>query len=203
MPEAKDTGPERPAEPVRPGRRRGPSGTRPLILRAARELFAEKGFDGTSLRAVAREAGVDPAMVHHFFAGKEALFVEAMEFPVDPARLVPQLLAGPREEIGERMVRTVLGLWEDEEMRSRVLAILRSAAAGEQGAAMVREFVTAALLDRMVERLEIPPVRVAMAASQMLGMVMTRFVLEIGPMARATEEELVELLAPDIQRHLG
>lgn len=188
---------------VGPGRRRGSAGTRPLILKAARELFAEKGFDGTSLRAVARTAGVDPAMVHHFFAGKEALFVEAMEFPVDPARLVPQLLAGPREEIGERVVRTILGLWEDAEMRSRVLAILRSATAGEQGAAMLREFMTAALLDPVVERLGVRPERVAMAAAQMLGMVMMRFVLEVEPVARATEEELVELLAPTFQRYLG
>jgi len=196
----KDAGPEKGA---RPGRRRGSAGTRPLILEAARELFAERGFDGTSLRAVARTAGVDPAMVHHFFAGKEALFVEAMEFPVDPARLVPQLLEGPREEIGERVVRTILGLWEDAEMRSRVLAILRSATAGEQGAAMLREFMTAALLDPVVERLGVPPERVAMAAAQMLGMVMMRFVLEVEPVVRATEEELVELLAPTFQRYLG
>ena len=200
MPAKKEAGPDNPA---RPGRRRGSAGTRPLILEAARKLFAEKGFDGTSLRAVARTAGVDPAMVHHFFAGKEALFVEAMEFPVDPARLVPQLLAGPREEIGERVVRTILGLWEDAETRSRVLAILRSATAGEQGTVMLREFMTATLLDPVVERLELAPERVAMAAAQMLGMVMMRFVLEVEPAVRATEEELVELLAPTFQRYLG
>jgi len=189
--------------PARPGRRRGHSGTRPLILAAARELFAEKGFDGTSLRAVARRAGVDPAMVHHFFAGKEALFVEAMEFPVEPARLVPELLDGPREEIGERVVRRFYTLWTDDEARPRMLALLRSAASGEQGAAMLREFVTATLLDRVAEGLRIPYSRVLLAASQMIGLMMMRFVLEIEPVARATEDELVELLAPTMQRYLG
>ena len=194
--------PGRDGAPARPGRRRGPSGTRPLILAAARELFAEKGFDGTSLRAVARSAGVDPALVHHFFAGKEALFVEAMEFPVDPARLVPLLLDGPREEIGARLVRIFLDLLGDEETRPRLLAIVRSAVTSERGAAMVREFMTAAMLGRLADALDVPPARIALAASQMIGLVMTRYVLEVEPLTRAADEELVELLAPVIQRYL-
>ncbi|WP_106397164.1 TetR/AcrR family transcriptional regulator [Actinocorallia populi] len=194
--------PSKDGAPARPGRRRGPSGTRPLIVKAARELFAEKGFDGTSLRAVARAAGVDPALVHHFFAGKEALFVEAMEFPVDPTRLVPLILQGPREEIGERLVRVFLGLLGDEETRPRLLAIVRSAVTSEQGATMVREFMTAAMLERLAEALAVPPTRVGLVAAQMIGVVMVRYVLEAEPLARATDEELVELLAPVVQRYL-
>src|SRR3954467_7302498 len=117
----------------RPGRRPGPTETRDAILAAARELFADKGDDGASARAIARSAGVDPALIHHFFGSKEGLFVAAMEFPFDPARLVPLLAAGPREEIGERIVRVFMTVWGDPQLRARALAILRSAATSEQG----------------------------------------------------------------------
>ncbi len=203
MPAQQPAGTPEKAVSARPGRRRGQSETRPLILKAARGLFAEKGFDGTSLRAVARAAGVDPALVHHFFAGKEALFVEAMEFPVDPARLVPLLLEGPRAEIGERMARVLLGLLGEEETRSRLLALIRSAVTSEQGAAMVREFLISALLGRVAEGLGVERVRVMLAAAQFIGLVMGRYVLEAEPLVLATDEELVELLAPNLQRYLG
>lgn len=187
---------------ARPGRRPGPSATRPLIVKAARELFAEKGFDGTSLRAVARAAGVDPALVHHYFAGKEALFVEALEFPFDPAELVPRLLAGPRAELGERLVRTFLAIWGDPELRPRLEAIVRSAVSGERGAALLREFLTAAVLGRLAEELEVPRLRVAAAASQVLGFVLLRYVVAVPPVAAASDDEVVALLAPTVQRYL-
>lgn len=188
---------------IRPGRRKGPSETRPLIVKAARELFAEKGYDGTSLRAVARAAGVDPALVHHFFDGKPALFIEALEFPINPAVLLPQIAAGPREDIGERLVRTFLGIWSDPDLRPRILAIVRSASTSEQGAAMVREFMTAAVLDRVSDMLDIPRLNMVCAVAQMFGVAMLRFVLELEPLVSATEDELVELLAPTIQRYLA
>ncbi|GAA3242048.1 TetR family transcriptional regulator [Actinocorallia longicatena] len=198
-----------PAEPatgretVRPGRRRGPTETRPLILKAARELFAEKGFDGVSLRAIARAAGVDPALVHHFFDGKEALFVEAMEFPIDPALLLPRILGGPREEIGERLVRVFLGVWSHPEMRPRLVAIVRSAATSERGAAMLREFMTTALVGRVADALEVPRLHITAAAGQMIGLVMMRYVIGIEPLVNASDEEIVALVGPTIQRYLG
>src|SRR5206468_2899800 len=109
------------------GRRRGPTETRPLILKAASAAFAEKGFDGASVRGIARAASVDPALVHHFFGTKEALFVAAMEVPFDPAEVIPRILAGPSEELGERMVRTFLAIWGNEQARPRILAIIRTA----------------------------------------------------------------------------
>ncbi|MFC6932138.1 helix-turn-helix domain-containing protein [Actinomadura yumaensis] len=85
-----------------PGRRPGPTETREAILASARELFAEKGYDGASLRAIAREAGVDPALVHHFFGNKEGVFIAAMRFPVDPGRLLPVIMAAPRSGSARR-----------------------------------------------------------------------------------------------------
>jgi AcrR family transcriptional regulator len=188
----------------RPGRRPGPSETRPVILAAARELFAEKGFDGASIRAIARAAEVDPALVHHFFGNKEALFVAAMEFPFDPTVVIPQVIAsGPREEIGERLVRAFLGLWSDDALRARALAVFRSAATSDQGADMFREFLTSAMLARVSELLELPRLRILVAIGQMIGVVIMRYLLEIEPIASATDEELVELLAPTLQRYLG
>jgi AcrR family transcriptional regulator len=185
------------------GRRPGPSSSRTDILTAARELFAEKGYDGASIRAIARGAGVDPAMVHHFFDSKDRLFVAAMEFPIDPTSIVPHVLEGPRSEIGERFVRMFLGLWQQPAMRVRLLAMVRSVATAEQGAAMLREFMISAVFEPVAAVLGIPPLRVNLAAGQMIGVAMLRYVVVIEPIASASEEELVELLAPTLQRYLG
>src|SRR4051812_16013903 len=96
----------------RTGRRPGPNQTRAAILDAARAAFAERGYDAVSVRAVARDAGVDPALVHRFYGSKERLFTAAMALPVSPSRLVETLLAGGAEGLGERLVRTVLGLFD-------------------------------------------------------------------------------------------
>jgi AcrR family transcriptional regulator len=185
------------------GRRPGPSSSRADILVAARELFAEKGYDGASIRAIARNAGVDPAMVHHFFDSKDGLFVTAMEFPLDPSAFLPGMLEGPRSEIGERFVRMFLGLWQQPATRVRLTALMRSAASSEQGAAMLREFMTSAVVSRVAATLEIPPLRVNLAAGQMIGVALLKYVVVAEPVASASEDELVELLAPTIQRYLG
>jgi len=188
----------------KPGRRPGPSDTKPAILAAARELFADKGYDGASIRAIARAAEVDPALVHHFFGNKEGLFVAAMEFPFDPTVMIPQVLTGgPREEIGERLVRAFLGIWSQDEIRARAMAVVRSAATSDQGAEIFREFLTSAMLARVSEVLELPRLRILVAIGQMVGVVVLRYVLEIEPIASAGDEELVELLAPTLQRYLG
>ncbi|MFB4305521.1 TetR family transcriptional regulator [Actinomadura sp. GTD37] len=185
-----------------PGRRPGPTETREKILAEARELFAEKGYDGASLRAIARAAGVDPALVHHFFGNKEGVFVEAMRFPVDPSVVLPRIMAAPRDGIGEAMVRTFLGVWGDEERRAPMLAMLRSAMTNERAAALLREFVTTALFGRARQVTEAPPLGIQAAAGQMIGLMMLRYVLRVEPMASASEDELIELVAPTIQRYL-
>ena len=186
----------------RPGRRPGPTETRETILASARELFAEKGYDGASARSIARAAGVDPALVHHFFGSKEGLFVAAMEFPFDPAQLVPYITAGPRDQIGERIVRVFLSVWGDPQIRSRAIAIVRSASTSEQGAAILREFATSALFGRVADALAVPRLRINAAAGQMIGVMFMRYIVGVEPIASATEDELVELLAPTLQRYL-
>lgn len=187
----------------RPGRRPGPTETRAAILRAARGLFADKGYDRASVRAIARAAEVDPALVHHFYGNKEGLFIAAMEVPFNPAQVLPQVLGGPREEIGRRLVWTFFGLWDDPKTRPQMIAIIRSAITGDQGAAMLREFVGAALLGRVAEALQLPRLRVTAAAGQLIGVAILRYVLEIEPLHSADLEELVDLLGPTIQRYLA
>ncbi|GII31232.1 TetR family transcriptional regulator [Planotetraspora mira] len=186
----------------RPGRRPGAADTRGEILTAARRVFAEKGFDKATIRGIAREASVDPALVHHYFDTKDGIFVEAMQLPMDPAVALPTILAGPREEIGERLVRFVLTLTSDPQAREPVVALLRTAMANDQAVAMIREFLTQAVLGRVAEALGIPPIRLEVAFAQMFGVIMMRYILKLEPIASADLEELVEILAPTIQRYL-
>jgi AcrR family transcriptional regulator len=197
------TPPSPPSPTRRPGRRPGQSSSRDDILSAARVLFGERGYDKASIRAIAGAAGVDPALVHHFFGTKEDLFAAVMEFPVDPDTILPLVLAGPREEIGERLVRMVLTLWGDPRLRPQFVGVIRSATTNDMGARLLREFISSKVFARVAEALNVPRLNLNAAASQIVGVVMLRYVLEIEPMASASEEELVALLAPTIQRYLN
>jgi AcrR family transcriptional regulator len=187
-----------------PGRRPGSGDTRGEILDAARHEFAEKGYDGVSVRGIARAASVDPALVHHFFGSKEQVFVAAMALPLDPGDMVPDVLAGDPAQLGERFARVFLGLWSDPEFREPMLALLRSATTSEAGAAMLREFVGSALLGRIVSALDGPDValRVSTAAAHLVGIALLRYVIQVPPLATATDEEIVTLVAPALQRYL-
>jgi AcrR family transcriptional regulator len=170
-------------------------------LSAARELFADKGYDGASIRAIARGADVDPALVHHFFGTKEALFVAAVEFPVNPAEVLPYVFGGPREGIGRRMAQTFLREWGRPEARGALISLLRSSMTNEQAAELLRQFVSAAILARVGERLDVPLVRIEAAAAQMLGVAFLRYVLQVEPIASVSDEELIELVGPTLQRY--
>ncbi|MGR6913722.1 TetR/AcrR family transcriptional regulator [[Actinomadura] parvosata] len=185
----------------RPGRRPGAADTRGEILTAARRVFSEKGFDKATVRGIAREAQVDPALVHHYFDTKEGMFAAAMELPINPQEILPVLLEGPREEVGERLVRLLLRLTAEEKTRAPMLALLRSAVSNEQAVGMIREFFTSALLFQVADRLGVPHLRIEAAFAQMLGVVMARYVLKLEPLAGASHDELVEILAPTIQRY--
>jgi len=187
-----------------PGRRPGATDTRAQILAAARGEFAARGYDGASVRAIARTAEVDPALVHHYFGTKEQVFVAAMELPFEPAALVPQLLAGDVTGLGERIVRFFLSVWGDPAGREPFLALLRSATTNEQAAAMLRGFVAQALLGRIAEALDLPDreLRVTLAAGQLLGAALLRYVVRVEPLASASDDQVVALVAPAIQRYL-
>jgi AcrR family transcriptional regulator len=186
----------------RPGRRPGSADTRGEILAAARRVFAEKGYDKATVRGIAREAEVDPALVHHYFDTKEGMFAAAMRLPISPETVIPVLVEGPREEIGERLVRLLLTVTAAPETREPMVALVRSAMTNERAAVMFREFISNALLYQVADRLQVPRLRMEAAFAQMFGALMARYVLKLEPMASADPEDLVELLAPTIQRYL-
>ncbi|HVV08727.1 TetR family transcriptional regulator [Amycolatopsis sp.] len=187
---------------ARAGRRPGPSETREEIVAAARKLFAEQGYDGATIRGIAAEARVNAALLHHFFGTKQQLFVAAMNLPVNPLDELPRLLSGPPERTGERIVRMFLGLWAEPRSREPFLAIVRSVSGNEQAATMMRQFLTRVVLSRVAEARGVPPLRAAAVASQLIGLVMLRYVVRVPALADADDEELVALVAPVIQSYL-
>lgn len=200
----REAAPRRRGRPARRSAEDGP-GTRERILASARGEFAERGYDGASVRAIARGAGVDAALVHHYFGTKEQVFVAVIEGAFAPARAVPGLLTTvDRGELGERVARTFLRIWEARETRAPMLAILRSAVNNERAAALFRDLVSRELLERTASVLPAPDaeLRVNLAAAQMVGAALLRYVIRIEPLASEPVEELVARLAPVVQHHL-
>ena len=148
---------------------------------------------------------MDPALVHHYFGSKDALFLAAVEAPIDPDELLPAVLQAPPDERGAAVVRTMLRVW-DGPAQPAVLALVRSAVNHEWSAKLLREFVLAKIVRRVVGSFELPveerEARGALVASQMVGMVMTRYVLRLEPVASASPESLVAAVGPTIQRYL-
>ncbi|HUY48124.1 MAG TPA: TetR family transcriptional regulator [Streptosporangiaceae bacterium] len=195
----------------RTGRRGGDSGTREAILAAARKRFADHGYDGATIRGIAADADVDPALVHHFFGTKERLFAAAMRLPVVPGELIGAALAAgagdPAQSLGEQLARTVLAAWDVNEIRDTFLGLLRSATTSEQALAMLREFVTEAIVNRLSGAAQAADpaearYRAALVASQVLGLGLTRYVLGLEPLAAATRDDLAAAIGPTLDRYL-
>jgi AcrR family transcriptional regulator len=186
------------------GRRPGTSQTRQLILDTARQHFAELGYDRTTLRGIAAAAEVDVALVSHFFSGKQRLFAEAAALPYDPAVVLARLLTGPREQIGRRLAEQVLDLLEDPASRRQMIALIRAAASEEEAAEQIRKRINRELLVPLATGLGSPdaPLRAALTGSQVVGLVMTRHIVGIEPLARTGREQLVAAIAPTLQRYL-
>jgi AcrR family transcriptional regulator len=176
-----------------------------VVLEAARAAFAERGFDGATIRGIATAAGVDPALVHHYFGTKDQLFLAAVDAPADPAELLPEVLAGGPDTLGVNILRTFLRVW-DGPARPAALALVRSAVGSEWTARLLREFLTSRILRRVVATLDVPAAeqeaRGALVASQLVGLVMTRYVLRLEPLASASADSLVAAYAPTLQRYL-
>ncbi|MET8219765.1 TetR/AcrR family transcriptional regulator [Streptomyces hirsutus] len=205
---APDTPPDRHgAVPRRRGRppRTESADTRDRILDAAREEFSERGYDKTSVRGIAKSAGVDSALVHHYFGTKEQVFEAAVEVAFAPVLKGRQaVLDAPLEEVGERMTRMILGLWENPVTRTPLLAIIRSAVNNETAAGVFRRLVAGQLLRRVAGRLDLPDaeLRAELAAAQLVGIAMVRYVIKVEPLASADVEQIVERVAPVVQGHL-
>ena len=189
----------------RRGRRPGGADTRAALLAAAREIFTESGYDGATVRAIARRAGVDAAMVNHWFGGKEALFAEAvLDVPFNPKTLIAEIFKGDRDQLGERIIRTFLTSWDSQE-GGVFTALIRSVASHDGVANALRQFfihqvfgqITAVLSDD-----ESAMLRANLVASQMMGLGMVRYVAHFEPIAKAEVESVVKAVGPTIQRYL-
>jgi AcrR family transcriptional regulator len=186
----------------RTGRRPGAGGTREKILVAARSHFAEAGFDSATIRGIAAAAGVDPALVLHYFGSKEGVFRAAVNVPVDPTQFLPQVLEPGLDGLGERLVGFFLTTW-DSPAGSPLLGVIRSVVTSEMAAALMRDFVSREILSRIAEALELdrPQLRASLAASQLIGLAMLRYVVRVEPLASASPTDIAAWLGPTLQRY--
>ena len=179
------------------------------VLNAARAAFASRGYAVTTVKSVAAAAGVAPAVVKSLYANKERLFTAAMRLPFDPADAEPELLAPGLEGMGERLVRLTLALVSDDAVRRDLVRVLRSdAAAGaatdgssvDQLRAMT-EFMSASVLDRVVAALGVPDARLrgSVVSSYLMGIVMSRYVVKMEPLASASDDDIVAMVGPAVQ----
>jgi AcrR family transcriptional regulator len=192
-------------EPVRRGGRRpGPSGTREAILAAASRHFAEHGYDRASLRRIAAEAGVDQKLIAHFFGSKQQLFVAAVGLPFNPGEVLPAILAGDPDSVGERLAALLVEVLEQPELHQRLTGVVRAAASEPEVARMLREFLTRELFGPAAELLDTEdgPFRANLVGSQIVGLVMARYVVAIEPLATMPPSTVAAAVAPTLQRYL-
>lgn len=190
---------------TRSGRRPGNPDTRNAILQSAKQLFAANGFSPTSMRQIAAAAGVDPALIHHYFASKDRLFLATIEVFVDIPTKLAQVLAGDPERFGWNLVATVLEVWDSPDGASLIVAF-RAALTDAAAAAMVRDFLTDAVIASLVTALPLPPDdalrRAGLIASQMIGLLAGRYLLALPPLVAMPSDDVVAAVGPTLQRYL-
>jgi AcrR family transcriptional regulator len=188
----------------RPGRRPGANQTRQAILSAARAEFAEHGFGGATVRAIARSADVDPALVLHFFGSKRVLFTAATSWPFETSEALERIVTGPRSRLGHRMVAFMLSVWEDPERREPMLGMLRAATTDPQAAELVKDSFMTLVLGPVGETLDKPDaeLRMTFCSSQLIGLGIARYILHMEPLASLDAEQTVEIVGPSLQRYM-
>jgi AcrR family transcriptional regulator len=188
----------------RPGRPAGNSDTRERILVSARELFARNGIDRTSIRAVAAAAGVDAALVHHYFGTKQELFAAAIHLPIDPMEILRPMRETPVEELGLKLPSLLLPLW-DSELGAQLIATLRALITGAD-VSLARSFLQEVIGVEVGGRVDNPPgtglIRIQFVASQLMGVVMARYIVKLEPFASLPAEQIAQTIAPNLQRYL-
>jgi AcrR family transcriptional regulator len=187
------------------GRRPGDSGSKDAILEAARRRFGRLGYDTTTIRAVAQDAGVDPALVVYFFGSKEELFAASISWPFDPQHELPGVIAAGAAEAGRRLVRLFLDTWDAEQGRNTIVALLRAAMSQERAERQLRTFLETQILGPLVTGLGCgePELRASLVAAQLVGLGIARHVLKLEPLASLDREQVVELVGPSVQRSLS
>jgi AcrR family transcriptional regulator len=187
----------------RSGRRPGPTTTREAIAEAARRQFAELGYDRTTLRGIAAEAGVDVALVARFYGSKDALFREVMALPAEVAEAMAGLADGSTDTVGRRLAEVIVGMLENPRSRSIVIGRIRSASSHPEAAALVRETVTRDV-GRLVAAVtdDEPETRAVLVGSQIVGLALARYVVRVEPLASLAEEDVIDYVAPVFQHYL-
>lgn len=188
----------------RTGRRAGQSGTREAILEAARRLFAERGYDGASLRAIGAEAGVDAALVVHFFGTKAELLTASVRWPFEPDVELERVVAAGRSRMGAELARLFVDTWDRLGERNPIITLLRSATTEPAAAALMREFMSRRLMKPLLERVgsDRPDLRGDLVIAQLLGLGIARYVLRLEPLAGAPADVVVAAVGPTLQRYL-
>jgi len=196
----------RPSRPPggRTGRRAGSGDSREDIAAAALALFAASGYDGVTVRVIAAEAGVDPALIYHFYGSKRGLFDELIALPFDPEEIVRNALAGDVDELGTRIVTFMVTQLRDPVAGERIVAVLRTAAAQPEAAAVMREYYSRRLLEPLAHALQAdrPQLRAALCSSQLIGLAMAEHVIGIQPLVDTATEDLIAIYAATVQRYL-
>lgn len=188
------------------------------VLQAARLAFASRGYAGTTVKSVAAAAGVAPGVVTSLYRNKERLLAAALRLPFDPSAAVPELVAPGLDGMGERLVRMVLTLMGDEQVRSDLAKVLRSESGVTASAAAFRrtmpgesasfdqlrfvaDYLSVAVVDRVLEALGVPDARMraAVISSYLVGIAATKYLLRVEPLASASDDEVVAMVAPSIQ----
>lgn len=190
--------------PRRRGRPRGGSDSRERIIAAAVDEFGERGYEASTIRAIAARAGVDSALVHHYFGTKADLFADAVGIPMRPDVDVPAILAGPREQVGERVIRYVLEAFEKPDVRRRGVMLIRTAIGSKLTTPLLAGFLSRELIGRIARSLDVDDadLRAGLVASQVAGMLIARYVLKLPALAGAPVDELVGRVGPTVQRYL-
>lgn len=189
----------------RRGRRPGGDDTRASIIEAARSSFAAQGYDRPSLRGIARAAAVDPALVHHYFkGGKAELFSETLAVPINPAELVERIISGAPDRLGRRVIETFLGVWDAPERRETLTALIRSSMTTDESARMLREYLGREVFGRIASATGVadPELRGALAASQVVGMAIMRYIVKVPALVDASTNQIVARLGPVLQHYL-
>lgn len=188
----------------RSGRRPGDAQTRAAILAAARDRFGAAGYEATTVRGVAADAGVDPALILYFFGSKDGLFAASVQWPFDPATTLPAVVGDRRAGVGERLVALMLDTWDAAEGRNLVIAQLRAAMSQESAARQLRAFLESEILGPLTTALHCdqPELRASLVAAQLVGLGLARHVLAFEPLASMAREDVVALVGPQVQRAL-
>jgi AcrR family transcriptional regulator len=190
--------------PARSGRRPGKTGTKDAILTVARRRFAETGFDGASIRSIASDAGVDSALVHHYFGTKRDLFVAAVALPVDPDETLKPILAADIDDLGSTLIETILGVWDSEDGQGVIAAFRSMITSGDTS--LISSFLLQIALRDTAVRVDLPVgsglERVGLVATQMAGVLLTRHILKLEPIASMPADRLVAVVGPTLQRYL-